>query len=362
MKSFYKAVRRVCAFLIGIVFFVAGVLKLMDPVGTGLVVTEYLKFLHLGFLVFGAKAAGVCLALLETLVGAALVTGVLRKTAGLLSGLMMLVFTVLTFVLWIVNPAMDCGCFGEAIHLTHLQSLLKNVVLDVLWIVAFLPFRELGVPKRMKKVSFAIAAVSVLLFAMYSLLSIPAVDYTPLAPGMELYGAASSPDDDPSWDISENLPATLSFCNAGWEYCDSLACEGPVLAVSVYEPGKVSGEGWKRISAVLDAAQDAGFTGLLLVASTPERMEETVPGTVLMRCFYADRKTLLTLNRSNGGATVVLDGQIGRKWAFRSLPSADDFLRLAKANPTEETMKYVSEGRIRLQAFLLYVTAVMVLL
>lgn len=361
MKSFYKALRRFCAFLIGIVFFVAGVLKVMDPVGTGLIVTEYLKFLHLPFLVFCAKALGVVLALLETLVGAALVTGVFRKPAGLVSGLMLLFFTVLTLILWIVNPSMDCGCFGEALHLTHLQSLLKNVALDLLWVIAFVPMRDLGVPKRMKKVSFALAAVSVLLFSMYSVLSIPSVDFTPYAPGMELYGAPGA-DDDPSWDVSENLPATLSFCNAGWEYCDSLACSGKVLAVSVYEPEKVTGEGWNRISSMLDEAQDAGFTGLLLVASTPERMEQAVPGPVLMRCFYADRKTLLTLNRSNGGATMILDGQIGRKWASRSLPSEDDFLRLAKADPTEETMKFTSEGRIRLQAFLLYVTAVMVLL
>lgn len=361
MKSFYKAVRRFCAFLVGLVFFVAGVLKVMDPVGTGLIVTEYLKFLHLAFLSFGSKTAGVVLALLETVTGAALITGVFRKTAGLVSGLMMLVFTVLTFILWIADPAMDCGCFGEAVHLTHLQSLLKNLILDSLWFVAFVPFRELGVPKKVKKVSFAIATISVLLFSMYSLLSIPAVDFTPYAPGMELYGAPGE-DDDPSWDVSENLPATLSFCNAGWEYCDSLAWSGSVLAVSVYEPEKVTGDGWNRISSVLDDAQDAGFTGLLLVASTPERMEQAVPGPILMRCFYADRKTLLTLNRSNGGATLILDGQIGRKWAVRSLPSTDDFLRLKKADPTEETMKFTSEGRIRLQAFLLYVTAVMVLL
>jgi len=361
MKGFHKAARRFCAFLIGIVFFVAGVLKVMDPVGTSLIVTEYLKFLHLGFLEFGAKAAGVVSALLETVVGAALVTGVFRKTSGIVSGVMMAFFTVLTLVLWIANPPMDCGCFGQAIHLTHLQSLLKNLALDLLWVVAFVPFRDLGMPRRMKKVSFALASISVLLFALYSNLSIPAMDFTPYAPGVELYGAPGA-DDDPSWDVSENFGATLSFCNAGWEYCDSLACTGTVFAVSVYEPGKVGGAGWERISSALDDAQDAGFTALLLVASTPERMESEVPWHILMRCFYADRKTLLTLNRSNGGATLILDGQIGRKWAARSLPSADDCLRLIKANPTEETMKFTSEGRIRLQAFLLYVTAVMVLL
>ena len=45
-----RIVRRISAIIIGFVFFVAGLLKLMDPVGAGLVVEEYFKFLHLGFL------------------------------------------------------------------------------------------------------------------------------------------------------------------------------------------------------------------------------------------------------------------------------------------------------------------------
>ena len=53
-----KAVKRICAFIIGLVLFIAGLLKLMDPVGAGLVVEEYFKFLHLGFLIPVSKAVG----------------------------------------------------------------------------------------------------------------------------------------------------------------------------------------------------------------------------------------------------------------------------------------------------------------
>ena len=40
-------VRRLCAVIVGLVFFVAGILKLMDPVGSMLIVREYFSFLHL---------------------------------------------------------------------------------------------------------------------------------------------------------------------------------------------------------------------------------------------------------------------------------------------------------------------------
>ena len=78
-KQYMRTIRRFSAVLIGIVFFVSGMLKLMDPVGTSLIVEEYLKFFRLGFLHFADYALGACLALAETILGAALVTGVWKK-------------------------------------------------------------------------------------------------------------------------------------------------------------------------------------------------------------------------------------------------------------------------------------------
>ena len=50
MHKVHHSFRRFCALLIGLVFFVSGALKLMDPVGTGLKMVEYFRFLHLDFL------------------------------------------------------------------------------------------------------------------------------------------------------------------------------------------------------------------------------------------------------------------------------------------------------------------------
>ena len=363
MKGFHKGLRRLCAVIIGMVFFLAGTLKLMDPVGAGLVVTEYLKFLHLRFLIGASKFAGISLALLETLTGAALVTGVWRRLAGMVCGFMLSFFTVLTFVLWLKNPPMDCGCFGEAIHLTHAQSLIKNLALMALWVVAFVPFHDFGRTRKLGSVAFAIAAVSTVLFTLYSTLSIPLIDFTDYAPGAEIYAETGLEEDDPQWDLSENLAVSLPFSNASGEYCDSLACGRSVAVVSVYDPARINGEGWEKISEFLDRAADQdGCTPLLLVASTPSALETMVPGKVLLRSFYADRKTLMTLNRSNGGVTYLGDGQIVAKWSFRTMPSRDDLTRLTSSLPTESMIRWSSRGRVRMQAYLLYVTAAMLLL
>ena len=117
-KTWYR-IRKICSILIGIVFFIAGISKLMDPVGAGLVVGEYFKFFHLGFLNFASQGVGVTMALLETLMGAALITSVFRKLTAILSSVMTAFFTLLTLILLIFNPPMDCGCFGEVVELSH---------------------------------------------------------------------------------------------------------------------------------------------------------------------------------------------------------------------------------------------------
>ena len=135
------------AVLLGAVLLFGGLVKLMDPLGSQLVMESYLRFMHLGFLNFAAGALSLVFNLLECVLGAALVAGLFPLVAGAATGVLMLFYTVLTLALLIVNPSMDCGCFGELVHLTHLQSFLKNIVLMLLWALAFFPVQR-QVPQR----------------------------------------------------------------------------------------------------------------------------------------------------------------------------------------------------------------------
>ena len=119
MKQFIEKLRRFCAFVTGVVFFISGILKILESVGAGLVIKEYLEFFHIGFLGFAAKGLGTAFALTETIIGAALITGVWRKATAYAAMALQGFFTFLTLALVIFNPEMDCGCFGEAIHMTH---------------------------------------------------------------------------------------------------------------------------------------------------------------------------------------------------------------------------------------------------
>lgn len=338
-----RALRKFAAWVLGTVLFVAGILKLMDPVGSSLIVTEYFKFFGLGFMSFSSKVVGICLALLETVLGAAVITGVWRRVTAVVSLCMLGFFTAVTAVLWIANPEMDCGCFGEAVHLTHAQSFIKNIVLLGLWALAYLPFRNLLPAPAIKYVSFGIAVLSVLFFMVWSLRGVPMMDFTPFAPGTELM------NEDDVYD--EDAPV-LSFYNSDYEYADSLATRGKVLVISVYDPSRISDKALSDLKACALDAEACGYTTLLLSSGSIDGAES----------YMADRKTLLTLNRSNGGATFISDGQIIRKWSVHSLPDSEKLTELAGIETTEAVINENGPQRIGLQAFLLYVFAVMLLL
>ena len=345
-----KFLRRFCAVVIGITFIVSGLTKIMDPTGTMLIVTEYLRLIHFGFLIPAAKVLGIILASLEAITGIALVTGVLRKVAAWFTVWMVGGFTIITLCLLIKNPSMDCGCFGEVIHLNHLQSFLKNLALAALSAIAFIPLRSIGKPKPRKWVSFGLATLAIGYAVLYSNTHIPILDFTEFAPGCELM---ASLDDEDDWDASKTYPI-LSFRNSLNEYCDSIAVEGPVVTLSVYEPAKAN---WERIHRHYLQIQEAGATPLLLVASYPLEIDQfDIP--VDMTVYYADYKTLITLNRSNGGASYFRDGELIEKWHQRGFPAS--ISQHLQADPVERGSRFIAGRRIKSQAFCLGLAVILI--
>jgi len=384
---------RICAAILGLVFTVSGLLKILDPVGTGLIVAEYLKFFHIDFLTGVSKGIGISLALLETLTGAALITGVYRRLVSIVASVMVGFFTIITLILLIANPEMDCGCFGEAVHLSHLQSFLKNIILLVLALLAFIPFKNFGETPKHKKVAFWIGAASICVAMFFSARGIPAVDFTDYRPGAELYASLDNDYQamdgyyaayiyekdgqrgsftidrlpDSTWTFvkvdtvirnstASSKPApVLSFSDAEGNYQDELAVEGKVVAISVYNPRRCN---WNRVAEISARASDCGATPIVLATSSPSELDEIgIP--MDLDVYYSDYKTLITLNRANGGATYIADGEIVRKWHPRNFPGPEGFTKLLSKDVTDSQIKSVTPGRIKAEGFTLYLLAVL---
>lgn len=395
MKPFLKSIRRTAAVIAGLTFFISGVLKLADPVGTGLIVEGYLGFFHLGSLKGAATVLGIILALTEGIVGAAIVTGVAKKITGWATIALTAFFTLISIILLVANPDMECGCFGKAIPLTHMQTFIKNVVLVVLCAVAFIPPGG-DAARKGRIAAFSLEVAGLLTVLIYSALRLPSIDFTEFAPGTELL--ASSDNDyqamdgllpvciyekngqsgsfvesrlpDSTWTfvrrdtiVRDNISlpedfAILSFHDEFGDYQDELAVLGKVMVISVPAPDKLSKKGWSRLSVLTDNVLSCGASPLVL---TTDASCSSIPATVRPYVFTSDRKTLLSLNRSNGGATWFDDGMLVRKFSFYTLPSEKRLDKLTHRDPTDQAITAATRGRIRAHGYLLYALAMMIL-
>ena len=385
MRYILFRMKRFCGFAVGFVFFISGLLKLVDPVGAGLVMKEYFKFLHLGFLEGLSLPSGVAFALAETIVGAGLITGVWRKIIAAAAVGLQSMFTILTLLLVIFKPEMDCGCFGEAIHLTHGETFIKNLILLSLLLIYFIPIKYLGQTRKKKYVSFALVSLSSIAFTIYSLMYIPMADFTDFRPGAvvnnesnmdeaafeatfvyskdgkeERFSLENLPDSTWTFVRADTSPITedgqgsarISIYDNAGNYADSLITKGKVMIVSLYK-GSLSEKDIRTIREFLDNAKTAGFSPILLTSGVETHGLES---------YNCDYKTLITLNRSNGGATYLEDGYIFRKWAERTLPAPEELAMISDEDPTDTFIGRDTRTSLAFQGFLLYVFAVMLLL
>ena len=390
MRYLLLRLKRFCGYIVGFVFFISGILKLMDPVGAGLVVEEYYRFMHIGFMDFSSKLMGTVFAFAEAIIGTGLITGVWRRTIALAAIYLQGAFTMLTLALVIFNPEMDCGCFGEAIHLTHMETFGKNIILLTLLLVYYIPRKHLGQTTQKKYISFSVVATSVLAFTIFSWMFKPLVEFTAYQPGVELIASGNMLSEDiyesvftyekdgvkedftlghlpdSTWTFvsthtrqinqPDDLSVELSFYNSeSGEYLDSLAVEGKVMIVSVYSPSELSEKKWNTVRRFIEESSRTGFHTMLLTSTT-----EGIPDG--LQPYLCDFKTLVSLNRSNGGSAYFNDGMLIEKWSRRRVPTGDILKEKYESNPTEILIFQENKGSLVFQGFLLYVFAIMLLL
>ena len=366
MRSFYYFLRRFGMVILGLVFFGSGMLKLMDPVGTTLIVDQYLGFLNLRALWAADRVIATAIAAGESLLGAMLLSGVWRKAAGIITGVVLIAFTILTARLVAKNPEWSCGCFGEALHLTHIQSLSKNIILCLLAIFVFVPAGGFYRFHKHKIVAFALGAAVIALFGVYSQLGMPLIDFTVYAPGAHLLDPAHGYED------TSRCPH-LAITDSSDDYAGDLLMEGKSLTVSLYKPDKLKDKDWEFVTGAVSTALNAGVRPLVLVPVACE-----LPDDLGEYMYRADYKDILTLNRSNGGLTYICDGEIVRKWArghAGPLSEASQAGALSEVhgsgrslsealagNPAPVRVRAVSAGRVRFEGLCLSTLALLLLI
>lgn len=295
--------------VVGVLYLTSGLLKIMDPVGTGLIVEAYFRFMHLYDCMGIAKGLGVFIGAFETIIGIAAVLCLWPKFMRIVFLFVQAAFTLISLALVIWNPQMHCGCFGEAIHLTHWQTLIKNIVLmGMLWF-AYVPLLQLSNAKMWQYIAFASSVALMAGFAVYSWYYIPVIDFTDYKKGTEIVSQSEY------WKLSEEEKesrAVLPMLGIG-DKTEPDIKKGKWAIISIYDISDSTLD-WIKVSKDVYALQDMGYNVVLLISSTESKMKSLDFTSEHNDSIYlTDKTTAISLNRKNGGITFLGDGVIIRK-------------------------------------------------
>ena len=226
------------------------------------------------------------------------------------------------------------------------------MVLLVLSVIAFTPFKEFGAPKGHKRVAAIVASLAIVLAAVYCNSHLPVVDFTAYNWGAQLFASL----DDNADEADFRRAPILSFSNAEGVYHDELAAEGRVVVFSVYDPAKVD---WTRLEQQYRSTEGTRAQPLLLVSATPEELAAyPVPQDITP--YFSDFKTLITLNRSNGGGTYFYHGELVHKWSAGHFP--EDIQVAVSEDPVVLSTRHVTRRRLLAQGYCVGLLAVLLLL
>ena len=139
---------KVIRILLGCLFIFSSFTKAIDPVGFGVTMNDYFVSFHMGFLHPLALFAAVVAIMCEFVLGCMLLFRMKVQWAAWGYLLFMTFFFFLTMWLAIAEQlelkgihyfgvVKDCGCFGDVIEMSNMQTFLKNVVIIIPTLIFF---------------------------------------------------------------------------------------------------------------------------------------------------------------------------------------------------------------------------------
>ena len=359
-----KILRNSFRILVGMVFIFSGFVKGVDPLGLAFRIEDY-------FVAFGIPWASrfslelsIIFIMLEFTLGISLLLNLwIRKTAWLLL-LIMTYFTVLTFLDAIWNLVPDCGCFGEAIKLTNMQTFIKNIILMGFVVPIFIwrkKYRS-ALPVTMDILIVCLTAILFSWMSLHAARHLPLIDFMAWKKGNKVNRTSALPvkfyvtyknkkTGEKKEYLASNYPWNDSAWMSEWVF-DSQRVEDPNAGQSVV----LRAEDLQGNDVTHNIMQNSDFQFLLVAYNLQETNQDAflkilpfykkaVAGNKSFICltssppadirkfrlnhgtafeyYNADDVILKTMVRANPGLLLLKDGVVLDKWSFRDFPSWD---------------------------------------
>ena len=354
--------------LLALTFIFSGFVKAIDPLGSQYKIAEYLEAVQLSAYIpdWAQLILSVGLSAIEFTLGVMLLLAIRRRLASKISLIMMVVMTLVTLWLTVSNPIQDCGCFGDAIHLTNTQTFIKNIILlTAAIILACWPLYQIRfVSKTNQWIAFYFTIVFIVTASTLSLYHLPIFDFRPyyigqnIKKGMEIPKGAKLTTYKTTF-ICEKNGVTKEFTENDYPYNDSTwvfkdthqeilekGYEPPIHDFSITDEKtgedltdsiltkdgytflliapvleRADDSNFGEIDAIYEYAKENGYGFYGLTASTDKAVKHWRDITGAEYPFYAmDGTTLKTIIRSNPGLVLLYKGTIINKWSHNDLP------------------------------------------
>ena len=356
----------VCRLVVGATFVFSGFVKAIDPTGTQYKIQDYLAAAGLAGALPGwlTLVVSVLLAALEFCLGVFMLFAMHRRLVSKITVAFMVVMTLVTVWLAAFNPIKDCGCFGDAIHLTNTQTLLKNIILLACAVVVawkpLLMYRFLSRSTQWIAVNYTI--LFILLLSGHCLYHLPILDFRPyhvgvnIKKGMEIPEGAPQPQFETTFIMEKNGErkefSLDNYPDSTWQFIDSKTVqtkEGYTPPIHDFSIQLADGDditdsilsrrgytfllisphlenaddsNFGDIDQIYEYSQEQGIPFYCLTASTEKDIQhwENITGAEY-QFFMTDETTIKTIIRSNPGLLLLKDGTIIRKWSHNDLPA-----------------------------------------
>ena len=362
-----KMIVNLCRIIVAVTFIFSGFVKAIDPIGTQYKLQDYLGAIGMAGILpnWTLLAVAVFLAAIEFCIGIFLLFAIQRRLISKLTVAFMAFMTMVTVWIVVADPVKDCGCFGDALHLTNTETLIKNIVLLVCSLAIM--YRPLAMFRFVSKSNQWIVTnytiVFILVSSGLSLYYLPIFDFRPyhigvnIPRGMEIPKGAKLPQFKTTFIMEKNgqrKEFTLdNYPDASWKFIDSKTVqtsEGyipPIHDFSITDNktgldltnSVLSHKGYTflLIAPHLETADDSNFGDIdrlyeyaqsydipfyCLTASTTKAIKRWVDLTGAEYSFcITDEAVLKTIIRSNPGLLSLKDGTIINKWSHNKLPN-----------------------------------------
>jgi len=364
MKLFAQVTR----FLVGIFFILSGLIKLNDPIGTGIKMEEYFEVFATDFHPFFQQFTHISLLIAVVMIVAEVILGVatilkyyMPVTTWLLL-LLIVFFTFLTFYSAYFHKVTDCGCFGDAIKLTPWTSFFKDIVLLGLIIVLFIhrhQFKPYYQPLT-ENVVMALALLFALYVAYFTVNHLNFIDLRSYKPGAdiaklmkpsapikytymmekggEIYEMETYPTDSTyhfkSMEVvnKEALPKITDY--AIWNDEGDFTQEsltGNKLLIFVLDAHKSKTKRLNQIKELAKKLEEKGIETWLVSASDYNALNTfRNENQLAIPYFYADATVIKTIIRSNPGLVLMQNGIVRGKWHYNDTPDVEQVIMSLK--------------------------------